>query len=104
MPWLLRDGEVLAGVELPATRRRGNDAEGAVLLSKARAVHTLGTKDPIDVAWCRLDEDGYVVIEIKAMRRWRVTRPRFRAGAVITARWGAFDAWRLAVGDRLEVR
>jgi len=107
MAWLLRDGEVLAALEIASTRserRRGllgrEGIEGALLLKPARSVHTIGMRFPIDVAFC----DGELaVVAVRCMRRYRMSRPRLRASCVIEASAGAFDRWGLRVGDRLEV-
>ena len=107
MPWLLRDGEVLASLEVadaPAARTRGllgrDGLEGALLLRPAAAVHTLGMRFAIDVAFCDAD---LVVLETVTMPRWRLGRPRPSARAVLEAEAGAFARWRLAPGDVLEV-
>ena len=108
MAWLVRDGEVLAAVEFAATaraRRRGlmhrDEFEGALVLRPCRNVHTAGMRFPIDVAFC--DADLYV-LDIVALRPHRMTLPRWRARAVIEAEAGAFDRWRVRVGDQVEVR
>ena len=107
MPWLLRDGEVLASLEVadaPGTRTRGllgrDGIEGALLLRPAAAVHTLGMRFPIDVAYCDAD---LRVLDTVTMPRWRLGRPRRAARAVVEAEAGAFERWRLAPGDELEV-
>ena len=58
MAWLLRDGEVLASVEVAsslAARSRGllgkKGYEGALLLRHTRSVHTIGMRFAIDVAF-----------------------------------------------------
>jgi uncharacterized protein len=108
MPWLLRDGEVLASLEVASTsraRRRGllgrDGFEGALLLRPARSVHTAGMRFPIDVAF--LDDD-LEVIRVIAMHPWRVSRPVVRARAVLEAERGAFRSWELRPGDRLEIK
>ena len=59
MPWLVRDGEVLASVEVAESRRdrrvglRGRDGVDGVLRIRARSVHTVGMRFPIDVASVR---------------------------------------------------
>ncbi len=65
MAWLVRVGEVLASLEVAdtrAARRKGllgrDGIEGALLLTPARSVHTLGMRFDIDVAF--LDRDGVV--------------------------------------------
>ncbi len=108
MPWLLRDGEVLASVEIATSwreRSRGllgrNHVEGALLIRPAKSVHTLGMRFPLDVAFC---DSKMVVIDCVRMRRWRLSAPRFKAAAVIEAEAGAFERWSLKAGDELEVK
>jgi len=111
VPWLLRDGDVVAAVEVATSlraRARGllgrTGVDGAILLNPARSVHTLGMRFPIDVAFCRRDGQEMVVLDVTTMARHRLGRPRWHASCVIEAEAGAFERWRLAVGDRLEVR
>jgi uncharacterized protein len=89
----------------PAARRRGligqTNVEGALLLPGVRAVHTLGMRLVIDVAY--LDGNG-AVIEITRMRRWRIGRQRRHAEAVLEAAAGAFDRWGLHVGSIVSSR
>ena len=106
MPWLLRDGEVLASLEVAdqrAARRRGllgrDGIEGALLLVPARSVHSIGMRFPIDVAW--LDAD-LAVLSTARLARNRMTRPRLRAHSVLEAESGSFARWGLQVGDQLE--
>lgn len=108
MVWLLREGEVLATLELAASRRRqrrgllGRDGfEGALLLPRAGMVHTIGMRFPLDVAYC--DAEMRVLATVR-MPPWRLGRPRLRARQVIEAEAGAFSRWRLGVGDVLEVK
>ncbi len=108
MPWLLRDGEVLAAVEVATSFNDrfvgllGRDGiDGAMLLKPARSVHSLGMRFPIDVAFCDRD---LRVIDTITLRRWRMTRPRLGARSVLEAEAGAFDRWRLRVGDQLEIQ
>ena len=107
MPWLMRDEEVLAAVEVAesmADRSRGllgrDGIEGALLIRPAKSVHTIGMRFPIDVAFCDRD---LVVLDRVCLRPWRLTRPRLRSHTVIEAEAGAFDRWRLQVGDKLEL-
>jgi len=106
--WLLRDGEVLAALEVAegfGARSRGllgrEGIDGAILLRPARSVHSLGMRFAIDVAFCDSD---LTVLRTVRMRPGRVTRPSLRRGCVIEAESGAFDRWRLRPGDTLEVR
>jgi uncharacterized membrane protein (UPF0127 family) len=106
--WLLREGEVLASLELAPTRRArargllGRDGiDGALMLSPSRAVHTLGMRFAIDVAYC----DGDLkVLRVVTMPRHRLSLPVWRARAVIEAEAGAFARWNLRPGDQLEVK
>ena len=108
MAWLLREGEVLAVLEVAdgvAGRARGllgrDGVEGAMLIKPARSVHTMGMRFPIDVAFCDRD---MTVLDTVTMKRFRVTRPRLRARCVVEAEAGAFDRWGLRPGDRLEIK
>ncbi len=106
--WLLREGEVLASLELAESwraRSRGllgrDGIDGALLLPHARSVHTIGMRFPIDVAFC----DGEMrVVRLVTMPRHRVSRPVWRARAVVEAEAGAFARWNLSPGDQLEVK
>ena len=108
MPWLLREGEVLAALEVAegvAGRARGllgrDGLDGAMLIKPSRSVHTIGMRFPIDVAFCDRDMK---VIDTVCMNRHRVSLPRLRARCVVEAEAGAFERWRLRPGDRLEIK
>ncbi len=108
MAWLLRDGEVLAAADLVTSlsgRLRvalGPDHLDSVLLVRpAKSAHTLGTRTPIDVAFCDRD---LVVVSTRSMRPRRVGLPCLRAHSIIEAEAGAFERWRLRPGDQLELR
>ena len=108
MAWLLREGEVLAALEVAdglASRVVGllgrDGLDGGLLLRPARSVHTFGMRFPIDVAYC--DRDMRVLATV-SMKRHRLGRPRLRAHCVIEAEAGAFERWRLRPGDQLEVK
>jgi uncharacterized membrane protein (UPF0127 family) len=109
MGWLLRDGDVLASLEVAddmRTRARGlmgrDSFDGAILLRPAMQVHTLRMRFPIDVAFC--DRDLRVVHIVSGMRPWRFGLPRFGARSVIEAEAGSFERWGLRVGDELEIK
>jgi uncharacterized membrane protein (UPF0127 family) len=106
MGWLLRDGEVLASLEVADTRegrRRGllgrDGIEGVLLLVPARSVHTLGMRFPIDVAWLDAELN---VLRTARLARHRLSRPVIRARVVLEAEAGSFARWGLQVGDQLE--
>jgi uncharacterized membrane protein (UPF0127 family) len=108
MAWLVRDERVLATLELAETgraRRRGllgrDGIDGALLLRPARAVHTVGMRFALDVAYCDAD---LKVLKVRRMARHRVGLPVPAARAVLEAEAGAFASWDLKVGDELEVR
>lgn len=108
MAWLLRDGEVLASLEVAGSRRArsrgllGRDGvDGALLLRPCRSVHTLGMRFAIDVAFC---DDELRVLRVVTMPRHRLSRPVWRSRAVIEAEAGAFARWGLRPGDQLEVK
>jgi uncharacterized membrane protein (UPF0127 family) len=106
--WLVRDGDVLATVELAATRRArsrgllGRDGHrGALALRPCRQVHTFGMRFAIDVAF--VDEGGWV-LATRTLRPWRLSPVVWRSAFVIEAEAGAFERWRLRPGDRIEVQ
>ena len=108
MPWLLRDGTVLASLEVAATRdarRRGllgrGGIEGALLIDPAKSVHTMGMRFAIDVA--HLADDG-TVLRTATMAPNRIGRPILGAAKVLEAEAGVFRHWELAPGQVLEVR
>ncbi len=108
MAWLLREGEVLAALEVAdgfVPRLRGllgrDGVEGALVLPHSRSVHTVGMRFPIDVAFC---DRRLTVIDTVHMRPHRIGRPRLRARYVIEAEAGAFERWRLKPGDQLEIK
>lgn len=114
MAWLLRDGEVLASLEIADDRRsrargllgrdglEGDDGfDGALLLPHTRSVHSLGMRFPIDVALCT---DDLEVVRTLRLRPHRLALPSRGGRQVIEAEAGAFARWNLTVGDRLEVR
>jgi len=107
MAWLLRDGQVLASLEIAdsfVARNRGllgrSGTAGAMLLTHTRGVHSVGMRFAIDVAF--LDKD-LVVIDAVTLRRHWMARPRLHARSVLEAEAGAFERWGLKVGDHLEV-
>ena len=108
MAWLVREGQVLASVEVAESFRGRfvgllgrNGVEGALLLRPAWSVHTLGMRFPIDVAF--LDRD-LRVLRTTTMQPWRLGRPMLSSRAVLEAEAGAFASWELAVGAALELR
>jgi uncharacterized membrane protein (UPF0127 family) len=106
--WLLCDGSVLASLEVAdglLDRTKGllgrTEYEGALLLPRTRAVHTVGMRFPLDVAF--LDDD-LVVLDSVCLPPLRASLPRRRARNVLEAQAGSFERWSLAVGQRLEIR
>ena len=108
MPWIVREGDVLAAAEVATTgreRRRGlrgrDEMEGALVLRPCRNVHTVGMRFDIDVAFC--DRDG-IVIRTCCLRPRRLSPLVLRAALAIEAPSGAFERWNLRVGDKVEVK
>lgn len=108
MAWLVRDGKVLATLEVASSMRDrtkgllGRDGiEGAILLRPARSVHTLRMRFPIDVAFCDRD---LRVIKVVTVPRNRVTVPIWKARAAIESEAGMMQRWGVCVGDQLHVR
>jgi uncharacterized membrane protein (UPF0127 family) len=106
--WLLRDGQVLASLEVAESfgaRGRGllgrSTIEGGMLLKHTRGVHSIGMRFAMDVAF--LDAE-LVVLDWVTVKPNRATYPRIRARAVLEAEAGAFERWGLKVGDQLEIK
>ncbi|MGW7303062.1 MULTISPECIES: DUF192 domain-containing protein [unclassified Streptomyces] len=74
--------------------------EGALLLSPANSVHTVGMRIPIDVAY--LDRRMRVVA-VRTMKPGRIGLPRLRARHVLEAEAGAMAGWGLRVGSQVVV-
>jgi uncharacterized membrane protein (UPF0127 family) len=105
---LWRGDERLAPAEVASTRssrRRGllgrDGIDGVLVLAPARAVHTLGMRFDLDVAF--VDNSG-VVVDTCRMTRNRIGLPRWRARSVLEAEAGAFARWNLRPGDVVAVR
>jgi uncharacterized membrane protein (UPF0127 family) len=108
MAWLLRDGQVLASIEVAASfsaRLKGpmgrSALEGGLLLPNMKATHSIGTRLGLDVAWLGQDD---VVMAVSRVRPFSLTLPRLRARSVLLAEAGAFSRWGLAIGDVLELK
>ena len=108
MAWLVREGDVLATVDVAGRARErtrgllGRDSiGGALVLRPCRQVHTLGMRFPIDVAFCSADG---VVLRVATLSPWRVSRVVWRSAFVVEAAAGAFDRWGLRPGDHLDVK
>ena len=108
MAWLLREDQVLAALEVAASRRDrmrgllGRDRlDGALLLVPGKSVHSFGMRFPIDVAFCDRD---MVVLRTVCLPPNRLTRLSLRGHSIIEAEAGAFERWQLRTGDQLEVR
>lgn len=111
MPWLVRNGQVLASVDAAATRAQrrrgliGRDEVDGVLVIRARSVHTCGMRIPIDAVTCvPVGPDRYRVVRVLTLRPWRVTRPSLHASVVLESEAGAFRRWGVVPGDELVVR
>jgi hypothetical protein len=108
MAWLLRNGEVLASLDVASSvvsKSRGllgkKGYDGAMLLRGTRSVHTIGMRFAIDVAF--LADDLRVVATV-TLKPQRVALPRRGTRSVLEAEAGAFERWGLAPGDLLEIK
>jgi uncharacterized membrane protein (UPF0127 family) len=108
MAWLVRDGKVLATVEVVTSvrgRTRGllgrDGIDGALLLRPARSVHTFRMRFAIDVAFCDTDQR---VVKVVTLVPNRMTLPVRRARSVIECEAGMLRKWGVSVGDTLDVR
>lgn len=108
MGWLVRDGHVLASVEVAEgyiARARGllgrRSLQGAMVVPKASSVHSFGMHFDLDVAFVDRHD---VVIRTLRLHRNRVTLPVWRARLVVEAEAGSFSQWGLKIGDTIEIR
>lgn len=106
--WLVREGDVLASVEIVVGRKeraRGligrNGIDGAMVLPGARSVHTVGMRFDLDVAFVDADD---IVVRTLRLHRNRVTLPVWRSRWVVEAEAGSFGTWQLQIGDKVDVR
>ncbi|QIJ64476.1 DUF192 domain-containing protein [Streptomyces sp. JB150] len=100
-------GEVRVALEIATSyraRTRGllgrDTVNGAMLLSPAGSIHTLGMRIPIDVAY--LDR-GLRVIAVRTMRPGRMGMPRLRARHVVEAEAGVMEGWGLSAGVAVRI-
>jgi uncharacterized membrane protein (UPF0127 family) len=105
---LVVDGRSVCAVEVPvgARARRlglvGRDAlTGAMFLPRCPAVHTVGMRFALDVAFV---DRHMVVIDVVAMAPGRLGWPRLRARSCVEAEAGAFARWGVRRASRLELR
>ncbi|WP_405887849.1 DUF192 domain-containing protein [Streptomyces sp. NBC_01136] len=88
--------------ESARARHRGllgrDGIDGALLLGPASAVHTLGMRFAIDVAY--LDRK-FRVLAVRTMRPGRLGRPRPRSRYVLEAEAGAMERWGVRRGVRV---
>lgn len=108
MPWLVAEDHVVASLEVADTRRArrrgllGRDGiEGALLLSPARSVHTLGMRFAIDVAHV---DAQMVVLAVVTMQPGRIGRWRRRCRHVIEAEAGSLRRWGIEPGVTIDVK
>ncbi|MGH9123699.1 MAG: DUF192 domain-containing protein [Acidimicrobiales bacterium] len=102
------DGRRVCALETPRTprdRRRGligrEGITGAFFLPRCPAVHTVGMRFAIDVAFV---DRRMVVVEVVTMAPGRLGWPRWRARSCVEAEAGSFARWGLRRGSRLELR
>jgi len=104
---LVRDGEVVAPVDVAETRadrRRGllgcDVIDRPLVLEPCRQVHTFGMRRPLDVVWC--DRRGKV-LRMATLPPGRISRLVPRARFVIEAAAGAAGRWGLRPGTVVTV-
>lgn len=108
MSWLLRDGKVLATLELVEWRPSGwktcgekRHIEGAMLVRPALPIHTVVRRRPVDLAFC---DARLVVVATSRLQGLRVGLPPLKARSALLAEAGTFERWQLSPGDQLEIK
>jgi hypothetical protein len=104
MGWLLRRGEVLASLDVHdrvASVENGRGEVGALLRHDTRLITGFGAKPAFDVAWL---DATLIVRHLGHVGRFGVRLGPRDCQVVLSAERGAFERWKLAVGDQLEVR
>ncbi|MGW4975197.1 DUF192 domain-containing protein [Streptomyces mirabilis] len=88
-------------------RRRGllgrdgiDGIDGALLLSPAAAVHTLGMRFAIDVAYM---DRKFRVLAVRTMKPGRMGRPRPRSRHILEAEAGTMERWGVRRGAQVTV-
>jgi hypothetical protein len=105
--WLLRDGDVVCALEMTdSAAERGalrgrTGCEGALHVEGVRAVHTVGMKFPIDVAFLSVD---LTVVRVARLKPRRVALGGRSTRSVVETEAGSLERWGVRVGDQLEVR
>ncbi len=104
MAWLTRGDEVLASLE-SGRGHRPDEASGVVVLRRRPLLVRGPLRGCVDVAWCRPGPDGDVEVRRMVCLGPRMpVVPGWGSPVVVVASGGAFERWRLRVGDRLTVR
>jgi hypothetical protein len=104
MGWLLRRGEVLASLDVHdrvASVDNGRSEVGALLRHDTRLITGFGARPAFDVAWL---DAKLIVRHLGHVGRFGVRLGPRDCQVVLSAERGAFERWKLAVGDQLEVR
>jgi hypothetical protein len=104
MAWLTRDEDVLAALDSHGQGRFADAPDGARILHRPAVVHTLRCRAGLDVAWCLEIPDGLEVRHVQVLGGRRVAWPHPRCPVVVVAEAGAFERWKLRVGDVLTVQ
>ena len=101
-----RRGGVRARAGRLAGRARGaarddRAARARCTSTRARTVHTVGMRFPIDVAFLSTD---LTVVRLARLKPWRMAWAGATARSVVETEAGSFERWGVRVGDQLEVR
>lgn len=107
---LVVDGVAVAPLEMAITRkqrRRGllkrDVIDGVMAFPGINAVHTIGMRFAIDVAFCGIEIAGHhTVLRVKTMQPRRIGLPVQGCHLVLEAESGAFQRWGLRQGSIIE--
>jgi uncharacterized membrane protein (UPF0127 family) len=92
-----------------AARRKGllgrDGIQGAMAFPGINAVHTIGMRFPIDVAFCHgaSGDDRFEVIRVRTVPPRRIGLPVGRCTLVLEAEAGSFERWGVRAGVQVEL-
>ncbi len=107
MSWLLRQGEVLASIEITSSLYerligfRPESLFAATMLRPAVLIQSISCRSSLDIAFC---DHNLVVVSIIFLKKNRICLTKPKTAFVLEAPGGSFERWNLQKGDCLEIK